>query len=90
MLKVYFNELVCLSACFCVPTKVGIFFHIFLVPDIFPSKFWDFTGFHADFTTSKPSVEPKKADNVLKYDGIGVSTVRTFTLAGCTTGPSFW
>ncbi|CAE6952852.1 Ttn [Symbiodinium sp. KB8] len=25
-------------------------------------------------------------DNVLKYDGAGVSTVRTFTLAGCTTG----
>ena len=29
-----------------------------------------------------------KADNVLKYDGAGVSTVRTFTLAGCTTGLS--
>ena len=29
-----------------------------------------------------------KADNVLKYDGAGVSTVRTFTLAGCTTGTS--
>ncbi|CAK9003288.1 Titin (Connectin), partial [Durusdinium trenchii] len=26
------------------------------------------------------------ADNVLKYDGAGVSTVRTFTLAGCSTG----
>ena len=26
------------------------------------------------------------ADNVLKYDGMGISTVRTFTLAGCTTG----
>ncbi|CAJ1335093.1 unnamed protein product [Effrenium voratum] len=25
-------------------------------------------------------------DSVLKYDGAGVSTVRTFTLAGCTTG----
>ena len=23
---------------------------------------------------------------MLKYDGAGVSTVRTFTLAGCTTG----
>ena len=31
-----------------------------------------------------------KADNVLKYDGAGVSTVRTFTLAGCTTGILTW
>lgn len=33
-----------------------------------------------------PATWGSEADNVLKYDGAGVSTVRTFTLAGCTTG----
>ncbi|CAL1153338.1 unnamed protein product [Cladocopium goreaui] len=46
------------------------------------------TGFRLYVTWRKVVMGGKggEADNVLKYDGAGVSTVRTFTLAGCTTG----